>query len=68
MIIPHTTKNDRYYVAISLNKAYSSWATLEEARDCVVKFNQYDHVKESANKIVCIVRTNLKGKEILRSE
>lgn len=70
MKIPESTKKDRFYVATSLKSAYSSWDTLEKARESIRKYKALSigtpSYKAGYDKIVCIVRTNLTGKEILK--
>ena len=67
MRIPKNTKKDRYCVATSLKAAFSSWNTLEEARACIQRF-KVPILHADLSKIVCIVRTNLQGKEIFKEE
>lgn len=42
MKIPIYTQKPRFYVAISLDEAFSSWNTLEEAKGSIARFPQGD--------------------------
>jgi hypothetical protein len=41
MIVPKLSVTTRYYVAINEDEAYASYASLEEANECIEKFKSY---------------------------
>jgi len=56
MRIPSVTTKPRFYVATSRKEAYSSWDTLEDARACVLRFEEHD--PKGAARIIGIIETS----------
>lgn len=52
MRIPKTTKKPRWYVAVSLEEAYSSWGSLLEAHASIGRFAEDDPLRRNIRGIV----------------
>ena len=66
MRIPVSTKASRFYVATSLEDAFSSWDSLEDARASYVRLEMYGQ-KGHADSVIGIVSTGSTGLKILHN-
>ena len=63
MQIPNNTVKPKFYVAVSMTEALSSWNTLDEAKRCVDKFfeaatQEPHYFLKNAQSIIGIVETS----------